>query len=139
MKTSVVLTFACATVVLLAAAFSLRTDHSKENEQPIVRIWRGWTSHENAPALEKILTQEAIPAIEASKPKGLKGITVLTLAGTDEVQFTTIMYFESVADVKQFAGENYERAHIDPAVAPLLLRYDKTVEHHVQKEMKRWD
>lgn len=105
----------------------------------IVRIWRGWTTIENAAALEKVLRYEAIPSIESAKPKGLKGINLLTLPGKNEVQFTTIMYFESIEAIKEFAGEDYGNAHIDPSVAPLLLRYDKDVEHHTLKETRNWD
>jgi len=111
------------------------TDVSKQ----IARIWRGWTTKENAPALERVFRDNAIPGIELSKPKGLIGITLLTLERGSEVEFTTILYFDTLESVKAFAGDDYEKAHIDPAVQPLLLRYDKRVEHHMLKESRNWN
>lgn len=105
----------------------------------IARIWRGWTSPQNASKLEHILRNEAIPSIEKNKPSGLKGIELLTLDTGNEVMFTTIMYFESIEAVRAFAGEEYSKAHIDPAVKPLLTKYDQVVEHHTIKESRTWE
>ena len=113
-------------------------NRSVKSTTTIVRIWRGWTTPENAIKLERALREEAIPGIEANKPTGLNGIQLLTVENGKEVQFTTIMYFDSIESVKAFAGENYRKAHIDPSVAPLLLSYDQMVEHHTLKESKNW-
>ncbi len=104
----------------------------------IARIWRGYTSVQNADKLERLFLDEAIPSIESNKPNGLKGLNLFRLDSETEVEFTTVMYFDSLESVKEFAGEDYQRAHIDPAVGPLLLRYDKVVKHHVVKETKFW-
>jgi len=96
----------------------------------IARIWHGWTKKENAAKFEKVLVFEAIPSINKNKPEGLKGIQVLKLETENEIEFTTIMWFDTIDSVKEFAGEDYETAHIDPNVKPLLLRYDKKSAHH---------
>ena len=111
---------------------------TSNNPVKIARIWRGWTSLENAPKLEAILRDEAIPNIENNKPEGLRGIQLFKLQNGDEIMFTTVMYFESIEFVKAFAGEEYSKAHIDPAVRPLLLRYDEVVAHHTVKESRNW-
>jgi hypothetical protein len=95
----------------------------------IARIWHGWTSRKNANAFEKVLITQAIPGIEKNKPSGYLGIQVLRRDLDNEVEFTTIMWFTSLSAVKEFAGEDYETAHIDPQVKPLLLRYDKKSLH----------
>lgn len=94
---------------------------------------------DNAAKLESALRDEAIPSIERNRPVGLNAINLLVLRGEKEVQFTTMMYFDSIESVKKFAGEKYEHAHIDNAVAPLLLRYDKIVEHHTLMESRVWN
>ena len=104
----------------------------------IARIWRGWTSIEDAEKLEHVLREEAIPGIEMNKPNGLKRIELLTMKIGNEVMFTTITYFDSIESVKAFAGNDYSKAHIDPAVRPLLKKYDQTVEHHIIKESRTW-
>lgn len=113
---------------LLLTMTSLAQTNSKEFS--IARIWHGWTTQQNAAELERILTQEAIPSINENKPAGLRGIQLLQRTVGKEVEFTTIMWFDNLEAVKEFAGEKYETAHIDPNVKPLLLRYDKKSTHH---------
>lgn len=125
-----------ASIVFLANSAS--TMETSNRPVKIARIWRGWTSLENAPKLEAILRDEAIPNIENNKPDGLKGIQLFTLQNGDEIMFTTVMYFDSIESVKAFAGEEYSKAHIDPAVRPLLHRYDEVVAHHSVKESRNW-
>lgn len=132
-----------APILLIIASIVFLTNSTSSMEPAttntkIARIWRGWTSVQNAKKLELILRKEAIPSIEKDKPNGLKGIQLLTLHTGDEVMFTTIMYFDSIESVKAFAGDDYSQAHIDPAVRPLLIRYDKVVEHHSIQESKTW-
>lgn len=126
-----------ATLTLIIALTFLLLDYTKSSPaQPeieprtITRIWRGWTSKEKADEFRKTLTNEAIPSIEKNKPKGCLGIQVLRRDVGKEVEFTTIMLFNSLSAIKQFAGEDYEAAHIDPKVRPLLLRYDDRVAHN---------
>ncbi len=95
----------------------------------ISRIWHGWTTKENADRFERLLTDEVLPGIERNKPKGYRGIQLLRREGSNEAEFTTIMWFESIEAVKNFAGEEYEKAHMDPKAASLLLRYDTTTAH----------
>ena len=105
----------------------------------ITRIWRGWTTKENAIPFQQRLTTQAIPDIETSRPEGCLSIQLLKRAVGDEVEFTTIMQFQSVDAIKAFAGEDYEAAHIDPAVKPLLLRYDQRVSHSETLYSKVWE
>ena len=122
--------------MFLANSSSIMETSNKSAE--VARIWRGWTSTQDAEKLEHILRDEAIPSIEKNKPDGLKGIELLTLQDGNEVMFTTIMYFESIESIKAFAGKDYSKAHIDPAVGPLLTQYDKLVAHHTIKVSKSW-
>ncbi|HET6540522.1 MAG TPA: hypothetical protein VFG46_08570 [Chryseolinea sp.] len=129
--------------VLLFALIILLTNSTFQMETTttntkIARIWRGSTSVQDAKKLEQILREEAIPSIEKNKSNGLKGIALLTLQKENEVVFTTIMYFDSIESVIAFAGDDYSKAHIDPAVKPLLTRYDKVVEHHTIRESRTW-
>lgn len=139
MKILATITFISTCVLFLTLnSKGMKTSSSVKQTRTIVRIWRGWTALENAPALEKILRNEAIPSIEANKPDGLQAINLLTLPLENSVQFTTIMYFNSIESVKQFAGENYTQAHIDPVVAPLIVKFDKVAEHHTLTESRNW-
>jgi hypothetical protein len=99
----------------------------------IARIWNGWTTKQNAAKLESILTTEIIPEFEKNLPTGFRGIQLMTVEDGDQMKFTTIMYFDSLNVVKDFAGENYAVSHIDPKVKPLLTHYDLAAQHSVIK------
>ena len=102
----------------------------------IARIWHGYTTKENADKYENLLKEEVFVGIEQKNVKGYKGIRLLRRELEDETEFTTIMQFESIEDVKKFAGEDYETAYV-PAKARLLLkRFDlKSVHCQVLYEL----
>jgi hypothetical protein len=102
-------------------------------EHMIARIWNGWTTKQDAARLESILTTEIIPEFEKDLPKGFRGMQLMTGEDGDHMKFTTIMYFDSLNIVKDFAGENYTVSHIDPKVKPLLTHYDETAQHSLIK------
>ena len=78
----------------------------------IARIWHGYTALSNADAYEKLLKQEVFISIEEKQVMGYLGIQLLKRQLQNEVEFTTIMLFEKLESVKQFAGENYEVAYV---------------------------
>ena len=63
-------------------------------------------------------------------PRGYLGYHLLRSAGGDEVEFVTMLWFESLDSVKGFAGENYAKPVISDKAKGLLSRYDKRVSHY---------
>jgi len=100
----------------------------------IGRIWHGWTTHENADIYENLLKTEIIPAIAAKNIKGFRNIQLLRRALNDEIEFITIMKFDTLESVKQFAGEDYETAHVPPKAREILKRFDERSQHYEVKE-----
>jgi len=96
----------------------------------IVRIWHGWTTPENAEAYEHLLLEEIFPGIAAKGVAGYKGIRLLRRPVGDEVEFITIMTFDSWDAVKAFAGEDYERAYVPPKAREVLARFDECSQHY---------
>lgn len=101
----------------------------------ICRIWRGWTTPENADAYQGILTGEVMPGIHSRNIDGFirhqcmrRDITGDD--GTPEVEFTTIMWFESIEAVRAFVGEDYEVAHVPPKPRTVLKRFDERSKHY---------
>jgi heme-degrading monooxygenase HmoA len=95
----------------------------------ITRIWRGWAANSAAADLyEAFLRSTFLPSIHSIK--GYHGASVLrrTLAG-EEVEFTTLTRFESIAAIRAFAGEDYEAAHVAPRARELLSRFDARCQH----------
>ncbi len=101
----------------------------------IARIWNGWTTAANATAYENLLRQEIFPGIAAKRVDGYRRIELFrrTLDGGD-VEFTTIMWFDSLDAVKRFAGDDYERAYVPEKARQVLTRFDARSRHFEVRE-----
>jgi hypothetical protein len=96
----------------------------------ISRIWRGWTSRQNADAYEELLRTEIFLGIAKRSIQGYRGIHLLRRDVDDGVEFVTIMWFDSLDAVRAFAGEDYEVAVVPPKVRQLLARWDSRSAHY---------
>ncbi len=96
----------------------------------ITRIWHGYTNHENADAYETLLRNEIFTGIANRNIKGYKNIQLLRRNINDEVEFITIMWFDSIDAVKSFAGDDYEKAVVPDKAKRLLKRFDETSQHY---------
>jgi antibiotic biosynthesis monooxygenase (ABM) superfamily enzyme len=96
----------------------------------IVRYWRGWTSHTNADAYQEIVSETVLPSIAARSLAGYHGAYLLRRELGDEVEFATIMLFDSIDNVRTFAGEDYETAYVPPAAREVLARFDERAAHY---------
>ena len=100
----------------------------------IARLWHGWTTPANADTYEHILKTEVAPGIAAKGVKGYRGIRLLRRPAGAEVEFLTILWFESWEAVKEFAGEDYEQAYVPPAAREVLARFDARAQHYEVRE-----
>jgi antibiotic biosynthesis monooxygenase (ABM) superfamily enzyme len=96
----------------------------------ILRIWHGWTSEANADAYEELLRTEIIAGIEARDVPGYRGIELGRRSVAGEVEFVTVMRFDTLASVRAFAGSDYEQAVVPPAARALLARFDERSAHY---------
>ena len=96
----------------------------------IVRIWHGWTSPDNADTYEALLKEEIFVGIEKRRIPGFNGIQLLRRAVGAEVEFITIMRFDSLAAVREFAGEDYEAAVVPPKARAVLAHFDDRSQHY---------
>ena len=102
----------------------------------IARIWHGWTTKANADAYESLLREGILVGIQNLQLKGLKGIQVLRREHPEEIEFLTIIRFDSMDAVRRFAGENYEDCVVPPEARAVLSRFDLKVTHYeVREEM----
>lgn len=99
----------------------------------IARIWHGWTTPENADAYEALLATQVIPGIFAKNVPGFRRIEVLRRNAGAEVEFTTIMRFDSMDSVKAFVGADFEAAYVPDAARKLLKRFDGRAQHYEQR------
>lgn len=96
----------------------------------ISRIWHGWTTPANADAYEALLRAEIFVGIEQRDIPGFRRIQLLRRAAGPEVEFVTIMEFDSIEAVRQFAGEDYEAAVVPPKARAILARFDARSQHY---------
>jgi heme-degrading monooxygenase HmoA len=94
----------------------------------IARIWHGSTTRENADAYESHLKPELLPGL--SEKKGFQRSYLLRRPAGEEVEFITIILFDSLDDVRGIAGQDYERAVIPADRLPLLSRHDAKAAHY---------
>lgn len=99
----------------------------------IARIWHGWTTPENADRYENLLKTEVFIGIEKKKVNGYRGIQLLRRAYPEEVEFITIMSFDTWEAVKAFAGLDYETAYVPQKAREILKRYDQQSQHYEVK------
>jgi heme-degrading monooxygenase HmoA len=101
----------------------------------IGRIWHGWTKPDNANRYERLLKEEIFTGIADKKVPGYRGIQLFRRPIDDEeVEFVTIMWFDSWEAVKRFAGEDYERAYVPSKAREVLARFDERSQHYEIRE-----
>ncbi len=96
----------------------------------ICRIWHGWTLPENADAYESLLKNEIFPGISNRQIAGYRGIHLLRRNLVNEIEFITIMWFDSIDAIRTFAGEDYEIAVVPTKARSLLSRFDACSQHY---------
>ena len=96
----------------------------------IIRLWHGWTTVENAKAYENLLKTEIFPGIAAKGVAGYRGIRLLRRILEREVEFITMMEFDSWEAVRQFAGEDFETAYVPSKARDVLARFDERSQHY---------
>lgn len=103
----------------------------------ISRIWHDWTEQGKADAYESLLKDEIFLGIKNQQIAGFLGIQLFRRNLGAEVEFITIMWFDSLEAVRAFAGEDYEAAVVPPKARALLSRFNERSQHYeVRAEMK---
>ena len=106
----------------------------------IGRIWHGWTTAANADAYEAVLRGEVLPGIAAMNVAGYHGFEVFRRTlDSAEVEFVTILRFDSIDAVKRFVGDDYEVAHVPPRAREVLSRWDERAQHYEIRQRTAFD
>jgi heme-degrading monooxygenase HmoA len=96
-------------------------------ESPIVRVWRGQTTGENAAAYLRHVIGHVLPALRAIR--GYRGGRVLRRETGDRMEVLVVTEWDSWTAIRAFAGDNPEAAVIEPAAKALLEEFDEVVQH----------
>lgn len=97
----------------------------------IARLWRGWTTVENADAYERLLREQVLPGLQ--QIDGYRGGYILRQDGNGEVEFVVMNLFESLDAVRAFAGPDYTVAVFEPEARQLLAKVEPLARHYEVK------
>jgi len=93
----------------------------------IARVWRGATCAANAEAYAAYVEGE----LDAARAlDGNRGTLVLRRVEGDRAEFVTVLLFDSLDDVRTFAGDDVERAVFYPEDDRYLVERDLRVLHY---------
>jgi heme-degrading monooxygenase HmoA len=91
----------------------------------IARLWRGRAgTPEDADAYQRHVTTRVLPALKDMP--GHRGAQVLRRKG----EFVVITFWESMDAIRRFAGEDPERAVVEPEARAVLAESDDFVRHY---------
>lgn len=96
----------------------------------IARIWHGWTKRADAKTYEDMLRNEIFPGIADRNIKGYRGAELFIHEQGDEVEFVTLLRFDSMEAVKEFAGADESKPVIYPKAESLLTHMDPRSRHY---------
>ncbi len=96
----------------------------------ISRIWHGWTTPANADTYEAMLKEEIFVGILDRDIKGFRKIQLLRRNLGAEVEFVTIMEFDTLDAVREFAGEDYEACVVPAKARAVLAHFDHRSQHY---------
>ena len=100
----------------------------------ISRIWHGYTSPERADAYESLLRDEIFIGIRGRRIAGFREIQLFRRDLGAEVEFVTVMWFDSLDAVRVFAGPDHETAVGPSKARALLSRFDERSQHYEVRE-----
>ena len=95
----------------------------------VARIWHGYApTRAHADAHEAMLKPELLPGV--STKKGYRGSHLMRRDLGHEIEFITILFFDSLDDIKALTGPDYETAVIPPERKQHLSRFDARAAHY---------
>jgi len=96
-------------------------------ESGIGRMWRGWTSGDQAEGYEAVFREVVLPELHGVA--GCRGAYLLRRDDADGAEFVTLTLFDSLDAVRAFAGEQYETAVISDEARAVLRDFETTAQH----------
>jgi heme-degrading monooxygenase HmoA len=101
----------------------------------IARVWRGWTAAEDAEAYADYIERTGMSS--AREVPGNRGTYVLRRLDGERAEFVTVLLWESLDDVRAFAGDDLERAVFYPEDDRFLVERELRVAHYDVEERGR--
>ena len=94
----------------------------------IVRTWRGESTASQADHYIRHFKENVLPELKAID--GHRGAYVLQRAQEDRIEFLVMTLWESMAAVREFAGDTVDQAVVEPEARVVLTDFDLTVKYY---------
>ena len=94
----------------------------------IVRLWKGRATQNRRDAYVEHFNTEVLPDLNALE--GFLGARLMRRTVGDGVEFLVMTEWDSLEAIKRFAGEDYEKAVVEPSAVAALESFDETVIHY---------
>jgi heme-degrading monooxygenase HmoA len=92
---------------------------------------------QNAGAYESVVRGEVIPGIEARRIPGFRAIDLVRRDRESDVEFMTLMWFDTLDSVREFTGEDYQAAHVPPQAQAVLTTFDHQSAHYEMLDRRK--
>jgi heme-degrading monooxygenase HmoA len=94
----------------------------------IARLWHGVTPADKADAYYEFLKGTGLSDYAATP--GNRGVHLLRRIDGDQAHFLTLTFWENEESIKQFAGDDIEKARYYPEDPQYLLELEPNVTHY---------
>jgi len=94
----------------------------------VVRMWHGVVPTEKAAAYREFLRERAIPDYQSVE--GNLGVYILERREGKVAHFVTLTFWESLAAIRKFAGDDVEKAKYYDEDKEFLLEFEPRVVHY---------
>jgi heme-degrading monooxygenase HmoA len=98
----------------------------------IVRAWRGRAAATNASAYVEHFRSNVLPQLH--RIDGFRGASLLRRDRGSEVEYVVLSRWASMEAVRAFAGDEVEKAVVEPQAIAALIDFDRAVEHYLVVE-----
>jgi hypothetical protein len=94
----------------------------------IVRVWKGYGTAVGVDRYcQEHFARTVLPQLRSLD--GFHSAQVLVRASDSETELVVATVWDSLESIKRFAGDDYDRAVVEPVVRDLLQRFDDHVTH----------
>lgn len=94
----------------------------------VARMWRGWTRAQDASRYERHYRSEVLASLR--RVPGFQGARLLRREVGEETEFVSLVFFEDLDAVREYAGKDYDAAQVAGEAREVLVRYDARVRHY---------
>jgi heme-degrading monooxygenase HmoA len=94
----------------------------------IIRTWRGRAAPDNAHAYPDHFRRNVLPELRTID--GFRGASLVRREHDSQIEFLVMTRWASMEAIRRFAGEDVQKAVVEPEAVAALVGFDRTVEHY---------